>query len=243
MRPAVSVGLVAAIVTSGSRSHGPAQPPAPRRSPLAGVRSRPAYAFAVELAVGVTTLALSGTTLERRPELAGTVEVDELVPIRIVHVPSQELAVTGTLQRRIVRSTGGTVDFYYRLTELRILRDDRGVEWLSTSDFGDVDCDVDVRNDGLGDVGPSFASRIHLTSPSGSRIDFRWSAPYLRQPSLFFFVKTDATTYDRSGLITIGTGEPSHGVEPFEGYRPISPSRMPTVRRTERRGTRPLRKR
>ena len=139
--------------------------------------------------------ALPGTTSAARPELAGTVLVDQVTPFSFP-------TFSGEVQNRVVRETGtGTLDFYWR-----ILPDpgstDTGVSAFRLIDFAYADLtDADWRIDGLGAVAPTTARLFNpATHPEGA-INFLFD-PTVNSGgdgSMFFFLHTDATNFAYTG--------------------------------------------
>ena len=188
----------------------------------------------MDLPVTGEKVPLGGTTAAERPELAGTVEVDELLEFAIPEGPlpgekgwdpktAEQVAVEGTLQASVVRTEKGTVDFHYRVTEVAPAT--RGIGWVLGYDYRDVGCDADYRTDGLGEVPPAFALRAPVTDkPPGSAVYFVWKGweeAGLRAPSLFFFVKTDAKSYERAdGAVAVAASGPEPAGVRLPGFRP-----------------------
>lgn len=146
-------------------------------------------ALAVPLPVGDTPL--PGTTVAARPELAGTVLQDRLVPYSLVMGPRR---LTGVIQQRVVRETKtGTLDFAWRI------RPNPGgnlpVISFRLSDFGPFITDGDWRIDGLGPVAPTSA-RVF---PTPGQVNFQFAqtpvGPSPAQASRFFFLHTRAVRY------------------------------------------------
>lgn len=148
---------------------------------------------------------VAGTTAAARPELAGTVIEDRLVPFR-----STSPSVTGTLQERIVRSSvDRTLAFYYRITELSGGEIGYGISLRFWPQLGAID--VDYRVDGLGVIGPQKVS----CGPEPIQFVFNSPRPQPITPSAlsrFMFVKifpptepgvTAVTGYDTGGQILI----------------------------------------
>ena len=115
-------------------------------------------AHAVLLLPGDTKL-LPGTTVAAEPQLAGIVEIDELLPFSFADGVGN---ISGTVQQRVVRSTvDNTVDFYWRIFNDANSSD--GINLLHVGDFNTSAYDVNWRIDGLGDVAPTQGLR-HLES-------------------------------------------------------------------------------
>jgi hypothetical protein len=155
-----------------------------------------APAQAVVLPPFSTNTPLPGTTLAARPELAGTVIADALVPVSFPDAAGG--VISFTVQTRVVQETvAGTLDFYYRIRDFNP-GTSGGIYWLSVGRFYTfLPYDVDFRTDGLGQVPSDYASRavakvieFHFPlSPDGST-----AVLVPGEESLFLFVKTTATT-------------------------------------------------
>ncbi len=143
-------------------------------------------------------VALAGTSAVERPELAGTVMEDELLPFA-------DRGTTGVLQSRVVQTGAGGLDFYFRI------RDFRGapVFRVGWNLFGPIETDIDFRTDGLGEIGPSRVSRRDWPQPGGLStvsLDF-WFGGTLADgsSSRYVFVRTDHRDYSRyDGLFVQG---------------------------------------
>jgi hypothetical protein len=143
---------------------------------------------------------LSGTTAAARPELAGTVIEDNVhgfVFTRTDSAGTMTVVGDGKIQLRVVKTNAGTLDFNYRIRELR-LAPGASVRAVSIFGFAEFRCDVDYRTDGMGEVGPEAANRYGGFIPPVT-FEFRG----LTRPSYFFFIKTDQTRYDRDNPLFI----------------------------------------
>ena len=149
-------------------------------------------AHAVLLNPGDTQL-LPGTTVAAEPQLAGVIEVDELLPFSFADGGGN---ISGTVQVRVVRSTvDNTIDFYWRIFNDSNSSD--GINLLHVGDFNTSAYDVNWRIDGLGDVAPTQGLR-HL-APIDNAFDYLFAD--LLQPgttSKFVFIDTDAFSYART---------------------------------------------
>lgn len=146
------------------------------------------------------TVALAGTTSAARPELAGDVLVDTIRPFSIDL--GGGLMITGSVQDRVVRSDAdGTLDFYYRL--FNDVDSSGTVDFVVREVYTGFSTDVDFRTDGLGTIGPDQAFRL---AGSGEEVRFDFLADTVGpgEESRLFFIKTDATQYNDSGLGFIG---------------------------------------
>lgn len=161
-----------------------------------------------------TTVALTGTTSAARPELAGLVIVDELHSFAGQDALGNIL-FTGTMQISIQRSfQDGTLDFTYRIRPNDASSLD-AIFRTTHTDFSGWATDVDYRTDGLGTVGPSSATR----NVSGSTVGFDFAGGL--QPgeeSLFYFIKTNATTYKPGSTVLI-----NGGIAAIPSYAPAIP--------------------
>lgn len=164
-----------------------------------------------------TTQPLPGTTVAADPDLAGVVEVDEIVPFSFAAYGG---IVSGDVQLRVVRSSvDGTVDFYWR-----VFNDAESSGAIGSFRLGEFVTDVydaDWRIDGLGSVAPGSAQRF--SGAFDSFVNFNFGdllAP--GETSRFFFLDTGATSYARNilwDLANVGHTEIS-GL--FSGYGPIA---------------------
>ena len=148
---------------------------------------------------------MGGTTAAARPELAGTVLHDVLIPFEIFDA-NAVLLYKGTLQDRVSRSDmDGTLDFDYRIRDTQAGLN--GVLAIAdTSDFSGWLTDVDYRTDGLGTVPTGRAAR---NVAPGDTVSFLYDAVPSGQESLFTFIKTDAVDFAEGGttILRLGSGE------------------------------------
>ena len=147
-------------------------------------------------------MTLSGRSLVDQPDLAGTVLADE-----VFNFTDLTFTVTGEVQSRVVRTSSGTLDFYFRMRSLTdgALRD----VIFGTQLTGPILTDADYRLDGLGDVGPTRAERDDYGEDgairSTKRIAFTFGKPVTPgHSSRFIYIKTDHRTYTRYQSIGIG---------------------------------------
>jgi len=155
-----------------------------------------APAWGVALAPGAT-VPLSGTTAALRPELAGLVIADTLVPVSFGDGSGGTISLV--VQTRVVQEdVAGTLDFYYRIYSFDA-NSSLPITALRLTGFDGQTTDVDFRIDGLGTVGPSDA--IRFSGVDEGKLNFRFlsaaGGPVLDpgEESLFMFVKTEATTF------------------------------------------------
>ena len=163
---------------------------------------------------------LSGTTLEDRPELAGTVLVDTIRPFSV------DLGggnfTTGTIQDTVLREDGtGTLDFSYRI--INDVSSSGSIDFVTRTAYTGSSTDVDWRSDGLGTIAPDQASR----NAAGDQVLFDFFANNLLFPgaeSLFFFIKTDAIDFDEGGTGELAvTGNIGSNTFSFSTYQPAVP--------------------
>jgi len=151
-----------------------------------------------------------GTTYAARPELGGTVIHDTLIPITIDN--SSGVAIfKGHLQDRVVKETKtGTLDFYQTIRADAGFKTSVLLEDVERSSFKNYSTDVDYRTDGIGDPSdhPVLATR---NSGVGAYVSFFFNGETLAEgnDSLFYFVKTNAKTYDLKGTTSIEMEAPT----------------------------------
>ena len=166
---------------------------------------------------------LFGTTAAAQPHLAGTVLEDEVrgfVLTRTDSTGSMTVVGEGKLQLSVVQTSSDALHFHYRFRDLR-LAPGASIRSLSIFGFGSIDTlEVDFRTDGLGEVGPAAANRSGVLN----HVTFEFGG--LTQPSLFFFIETQETAFDRDNPLIIsaedGTGAANAWIE--GGFAPVPPS-------------------
>lgn len=162
---------------------------------------------------------LAGTTAAAQPELEGVVLEDVLRPFAIEWGAGQ--SVTGTIQDRVVQSNiDNTLIFSYRI--INDTTSDAPISFAMRDDYAGFTTDVDWRSDGLGMTSPNFAAR----SFDGSQVSFFFNGQAKIDPgedSYFFFIKTDATTYNEGGQGTVAvTGSTTNGRSfHFDTFQPV----------------------
>ena len=129
---------------------------------------------AVPLPSGDTVL--SGTTVAARPELAGVVEEDLLIPYSF---QGAGFSVSGVIQNRVVRSVDGTLDFYWRI--ISDASSTGEITAFRVGGFGGFALDGDFRLDGVGSVGPDTARNF-----GGGFVNFLFSNGVSAGESSFF---------------------------------------------------------
>ncbi|HET7867986.1 MAG TPA: PEP-CTERM sorting domain-containing protein [Burkholderiaceae bacterium] len=169
----------------------------------------PLDAVAIPIVPGGATVALPGTTVAARPELAGTVLADVSSSWVSAIDPMYGFpGAAGSLQSRVLRETSsGTLDFYWRITVnsasypsyvptlLTIAGLDLG-NFMTGASF-----DADYRTDGLGSAAPigAFASNAGSFS-----FEFGSSTFGPGSTSYFLLLHSNATEYDQSAFATLG---------------------------------------
>jgi hypothetical protein len=141
-------------------------------------------------------VALRGTSVAERPELAGVVVADVVNPWGFPF-PGPRL---GTLEARVVREVSGTLDFYYRITSDATTLG--AVALLEILGFDNLAVDVDFRTDSLGSkalesarsdtIPPDGTPAIAFQDPSG----ITGIGP--GEESLFMFIRTGARAFGPS---------------------------------------------
>lgn len=152
-------------------------------------------ATAAALAVSVSlppggSIAVPATTAAAEPGLAGTVIHDASLPFTIKK--NGAVLCTGQLQDRVIRSsTGGGLDFYYRI---RRTSGPGAINRIATANFSSAAFNVAYRTDGLGTVAPQQATRSRAP---GALITFTLKDPNLlckqHQESRFILINTAPT--------------------------------------------------
>jgi len=101
----------------------------------------------------------NGTTFAACPEVSGTVLRDQLIEFEVRHPTLNHVILSGRLQDRVVRNSGGHIVFAPRL---RDLDDPDGTAWVSEvryTGFAGLTLGVEYRTDGAGNIGPRSISR------------------------------------------------------------------------------------
>ena len=153
---------------------------------------------------------LGGTTSAARPELAGTVLVDDVQPFSF-----GALGITGAVQNRVVREdVAGTLDFYWRII-VDPTSTGGGVSAFRLIDFGYANLtDADWRSDGLGSAAPYIGQLFNPVAHPEGAINFLFTDPEV-QPggiasnsngSRFFFLHTDATYFAKTARFDLLSG-------------------------------------
>jgi hypothetical protein len=172
-------------------------------------------ARAVILAPGAT-VALPGTTVAAEPQLAGLIQVDELIDFSFVGDDAGGL-ITGHVQQRVVLAVDGTIDFYWR-----VFVDSESSGALGSFRFGEFfapEYDADYRTDGLGTVAPSSATRF--SGVFDSYVNFNFAGGL--QPgdsSYFLLMDTTATAYAKTAIFDVTNVGQTHISGLFDAYGP-----------------------
>lgn len=168
------------------------------------------------------TIAMTATTVAETPELAGSVVNDDLI---FADLDSADLFAAGyNVQNRVVDSALlDTLIFGPRLRDPVNTLGTVGILYIdgfSISGYGDFAVDASYRTDGLGDVGPTSASRSAdgdtLTFDFGFPLVNHYLAEEVHQTSYFLSLVTDATAFENTGIMTIfgrGSLDPTTRIE------------------------------
>jgi len=171
---------------------------------------------AVPLPPGDTVL--SGTTVAARPELAGVVEEDVLIPYSF---QGAGFSVSGVIQNRVVRSVDGTLDFYWRIISDASSTGD--ITAFRVGGFDGFALDGDFRLDGVGSVGPDTARNF-----GGGFVNFLFSdGVSAGQSSFFFFLDTQATAFSNTGSYDLLCAPNDCISPPFTTFAPALPPPSP----------------
>lgn len=178
------------------------------------------------------TVPVGGTTFAARPELGGVVIRDALVPVNVTDTLGNVL-FKGNLQDRVVKENGtGTLDFYQTLRSDTTMPMRAFLEDARRINFGGVITDMDYRTDGLGNPADHPWTAAH---PSPALIDFNFGPNHAviapGDMTLFYFCRTNATTYDVNGktdlqFLSPATGGASHAL--LTTAEPIAPQTPPS---------------
>ena len=172
-----------------------------------------------------SSINLYGTTAAANPYLAGTVLEDELISFSLA---ASQIAgaplITGTVQQRVVRENDtGTLDFYWRITELN----SGSLGYLRLGNFNSAVFDTNYRLDGLGDIGPTSARRFSDALDSYINFGFTDAAGgdslLAGQSSYFIFLHTDATRYAKTGIADIASTGTYTASSTFATFAPAVP--------------------
>ena len=162
-----------------------------------------AYGQQVPLPPG-GSVALPGTTSLAEPNLAGPIIADQTIPFTVFDNSSGGIALTGTLQDRVVQETlTGNLDFYGHITIFGTNL--AAIDSIGKGSYAGFGVNANFRTDGSGVQGPDHAGR----SLDGSEVAWyfevpgRLGAPGGASESLFFFAQTDAKYFDNNGSARI----------------------------------------
>lgn len=180
-------------------------------------------ASATILSPGVLT-SLNGTTAAATPTLAGLIVKDDVVPFSFAAYSG---TVSGSVQVRVVESIDGTYDFYWRVTNDGVSAGSIGS--FRIGNFLTDVYDADFRTDGVGSVGPDQAYLFNDVTLNGY-VNFYFSnGLQAGQESLFFFLDTNATSYDTSLIYDLANMNQTEASDPYQGYAPGAPVPEPTT--------------
>jgi len=161
-----------------------------------------AYGQSVPLPPGSVDVPLPGTTSAAEPDLAGPIIADQLIPFTVLDNATGGIALTGTLQDRVVQETlTGDLDFYGHITITDFGNNLAAIDSIGMGSFLGFSVNANFRTDGSGVQGPNAAS----SSSDGSAVAWyfesplRLGAPGGASESLFFFAQTDAQNFDSDG--------------------------------------------
>lgn len=164
------------------------------------------FAQSVPLPPGSVGVPLPGTTSAAEPDLAGLIIADQIIPFTVFDNATGGIALTGTLQDRVVQETlTGNLDFYGHITITDFGNNLAAIDSIGMGSFAGFSVNANFRTDGLGVQGPDAASR----SSDGSEVAWYFESPLrLGAPggageSLFFFAQTDASNFDSNGSARI----------------------------------------
>lgn len=162
---------------------------------------------------------LKGTTLDQKPDLAGTIVEDTIRTWSWIHSP-ERYTVNGTIQDRVVRrKSSGNLDFYTRImmdpqssSNIFALRKE-GFKLPGTYE------DANYRIDGLGERAPVSITHDVTTG----LYEFSWHGIGImrKESSKFVYIGTTAKTYDKSGTTSLFAYD-SPAIRILNTYRPVS---------------------
>jgi len=175
-----------------------------------------ALGLAASLAHGATldpggSTIVTSTSVAEAPQLAGTVQNDNMLTTPLVRIPDPDsiFFVGFDIQNRVSRSNDiGTMIFGPRIRfRANVTGGNFLIDTLRLDGYGDFATDVAYRSDGLGDVGPTFATR----SADGETLTFDFGFPIVVgnlvgsviQESRFLSIETEATAFTNTGRATI----------------------------------------
>ncbi len=172
--------------------------------------------------------ALAGTTTAIQPQLAGTVAQDVDTPVSF-KINGGTFAAT--VQSRVVLADDGTYDFYWRIYDTSFTRTTNVIADLDIGpgvlqafrldNFGIpiAGLNGDYATDGLGDVGPDNA---HLFgSPQDQAVNFTFFGSgglHGGQDSYFFFLDTNAHSYNHNAIFDVGNNDGTANSDVFSTF-------------------------
>lgn len=148
----------------------------------------------------VDTKTVEGTTVAKRPELAGVVQSDELIDFEIKNATGK-VVFAGKVQDRVVLSDlKNTLDFSFRIRDTNPGLSGR-IKEVRREGFKDYKPNMDFRLDGLGTLGPNCVYQ-DKKGRLGFSFDKNPIAP--SGESRFCFAFTDAVKFDaKAGSLVI----------------------------------------
>lgn len=175
---------------------------------FAGLLGTLGAAHAVNVAPGAR-VDLPGTTLAAQPWLQGTILEDEEISFSLEATRGSGNMITGKVQQRVVREdVSGTLDFYWRVTEVT----GGTLGYFRIGGFVSEIFDADYRIDGLGNVAPANLRRFAagtLGAVDSYSANFAFTDPAHPlsegRTSKFMFLHTDATNYAKTGIWDVAT--------------------------------------
>ncbi len=155
---------------------------------------------------------LTGVSLADRPELAGEIIAEMLIPLEVDFLEGMPPVVLGKMRTQVVRETvSGTLDFYYTLV------DAQPADGFSVSGFKGFLTDVDFRTD----LGPGNGATSVFRELDGDVLHFSFQAG---GPT---FVKTDATEFGLVGEARVSFDPGSSPPAVVSVFAPVSPTAIP----------------
>ena len=164
-----------------------------------------APAHAVTLVSGSNPLA--GTTFAAEPNLGGVVKEDAIDAFSIAGTGG---TLSANVQSRVVLSSDGTYDFYWRIFDIAFSPSTDGgdalaIRSLRIGNFGSsvLGYNANFRTDGVGDRGPGNA---FVFDPETNFVNFIFAdALTAGETSDFLFLDTDATRYARNAGLDLAS--------------------------------------
>ena len=190
---------------------------------LTSLTALPAYSVTLS-SLGTAEFALPGTTVAAQPDLAGVV-LEDLISNFSISGAGETLE--GTIQNRVIRGADGTLTFAWRI---RPTSGNGDIDAFRVIGFDGFDLDANWRIDGLGVESPDTA--YYFGDNSGA-VNFLFSNEVglgenssngSPTTSVFFFLDTEATSYDMSAQFDLLCA-PNDCISPT--YSTFAPSAVP----------------